>query len=93
MTEFLQEKKEFQGEKGAYHIFPQLCKGCGLCKEKCPHQVLDWADTLGLYGTPIMEPAAMERCTACRICETVCPECAILIVRKKKAGKKEKTPA
>lgn len=72
----------YEGPKGWFHVSPDLCKGCGLCKEKCPADVLDWAKELGVYGTPIMGPVRIERCIACGICETVCPDAAILIEKK-----------
>ena len=70
-----------------YFIFPDYCKGCGLCKEKCPNAVLVWSDKLGVYGTPTVKPKDEDSCIACNICEMVCPDCAILIerIRKKKA--------
>jgi len=42
--------------KALFTIFPGLCKGCGLCKEKCPEKALDWSSTLGVYGTPTISP-------------------------------------
>jgi len=71
-------------EKAIFHIFPAYCKGCGLCKEKCPNAVLKWSDKLGVYGTPTVEPIEEDGCIACKICEAVCPDCAILIERTKK---------
>ncbi|RQD73246.1 MAG: 4Fe-4S dicluster domain-containing protein [Candidatus Syntrophonatronum acetioxidans] len=78
----------FIGKKGFFNIFPQLCKGCGLCKEKCPYDILDWSDELGIYGTPIVEPVDMDKCTACRLCENSCPDCAIFIEKIKKKEEK-----
>jgi len=74
----------FKGPKGWFNISPDLCKGCGLCKEKCPTNVLDWSKELGVYGIPIMGPANLEQCIACGICEIVCPDAAILIEKKDK---------
>ena len=72
----------FDGKKGSWSIFPKLCKGCGLCREKCPKSCLDWSLNLGVYGTPTVEPN--DDCTACGICASVCPDCAIVVVKKKK---------
>ena len=74
-------------EKANFHIFPDYCKGCGLCKEKCPNDVLIWSEKLGVYGTPIVKPKDEESCIACLICEMVCPDAAIYIekIRGKKA--------
>ena len=73
----------FEGEKGTWNIFALLCKGCGLCKEKCPKKCLNWASSLGLYGTPVVEPN-IDDCIACGTCQSVCPDCAIIVVKKKK---------
>lgn len=75
-------------EKANFHIFPDYCKGCGLCKEKCPNDVLIWSEKLGVYGTPTVKPKDEESCIACLICEMVCPDAAIYIEkhRKPKAG-------
>lgn len=80
----LAEKKyAFEGSKGIWTVFASLCKGCGLCKEKCPKNCLSWASNLGVYGTPLVEPH-MDNCTACGICQTVCPDCAITVAKIKK---------
>ncbi|MCL6559684.1 MAG: 4Fe-4S binding protein [Firmicutes bacterium] len=71
-------------EKGTHMLFPQLCKGCGLCIAKCPVEALSWSDVLGVYGTPAV--VSNEKCTACGICQTVCPDCAIRVDKKKKAS-------
>ncbi|MGE5372841.1 MAG: ferredoxin family protein [Solirubrobacterales bacterium] len=72
--------------KAVFHLFPELCKGCGLCKEKCPKDVLVWSDQLGVFGTPAVAPKDTISCIACGICEITCPDAAILIekIRKKK---------
>ncbi|NMA92156.1 MAG: 4Fe-4S binding protein [Firmicutes bacterium] len=74
---------ETQGKKARLAVSPGLCKGCGLCIEKCPSQVLDWSDRLGVYGTRIVEPKHMERCTGCRLCQLFCPDNAIDVIRVK----------
>jgi 2-oxoglutarate ferredoxin oxidoreductase subunit delta len=63
--------------------FAKLCKGCGLCIEKCPKKCLSWSEELGIYGTPRVEPD-MKECTLCGICDLYCPDCAILIEKNKK---------
>lgn len=65
-------------QKGIFAIFPGLCKGCGLCIEKCPKQCLAWSKTLGLYGTPAVQPDK-DVCNSCGICSIVCPDAAIAV--------------
>lgn len=72
----------YAGEKGSFTLYPEFCKGCGLCIEKCPTGVLDWSDVLGVYGTPSVLPGAKGKvCNNCGICQTVCPDCAIRVER------------
>ncbi len=74
---------EKENDKGVWTVFPELCKGCGLCIEKCPVSVISWSEKLGFMGTPTVE-ADMEGCIVCGMCETVCPDTAIVVERKAK---------
>jgi len=76
------EGRTIETEKGSFTVFPQLCKGCGLCMKRCPADCMSWSDVLGVYGTPSVEVS--EKCTSCGTCQTVCPDCAITVVRRKK---------
>lgn len=78
-----------ENNRGTWTVFPDLCKGCGLCIEKCPTQVIYWSETLGFMGTPAVK-TRIEGCIVCGMCETVCPEPAIRVERK---AKKEIPPA
>jgi len=69
--------------KANFTLFTSICKGCGLCMEKCPVQCLEWSNELGVYGTPTVIPKDQDSCTGCGICALVCPDCAITIERKK----------
>ncbi|MBO8127830.1 MAG: ferredoxin family protein [Peptococcaceae bacterium] len=75
--------------KGIFTIFPGLCKGCGLCIEKCPKQSLHWSEVLGVYGTPTVE--TNEDCILCGICAMVCPDTAIAITQKPRDGGEKNT--
>ena len=46
------------------------CKGCDICVEFCPHNVLIMKD-----GKAFVENIAA--CTACSLCELYCPDFAI----------------
>ena len=66
-----------------WHIYMDLCKGCGLCLVKCPinkkgEDCLKWSKEVGLYATPAVEPDP-EKCIACGTCEMLCPDSAIRI--------------
>ena len=73
------EKKEEKAEpkrrlpRGHVTVFPNWCKGCGLCVEFCPAGVLEQ----GADGRVIV--AHPEKCTACRWCELHCPDFAIFV--------------
>jgi 2-oxoglutarate ferredoxin oxidoreductase subunit delta len=82
-------KLETRGKKALFTVSPDLCKGCGLCIEKCPSQVLDWSTHIGIYGTPIVEPKRMERCTGCKLCQYFCPDAAIDVIRDEKTAKEQ----
>lgn len=76
-----------ENNRGYWSIFPGLCKGCGLCIEKCPVKVMYWSEVLGFMGTPSVK-IREEGCIMCGICEAVCPEPAIRVEKKAK----ENTP-
>ncbi|HET91947.1 MAG TPA: 4Fe-4S dicluster domain-containing protein [Chloroflexi bacterium] len=71
------QEKEPQAQRrlprGQVTIFPNWCKGCGLCLEFCPVGVLEQ----GSDGRVII--AHPEKCTACRWCELHCPDFAIFV--------------
>ena len=55
-------------------IDKEWCKGCGICINFCPKQVLEF-DKNGK-----VEAARPEDCIACRLCEFRCPDLAIQII-------------
>jgi len=48
------------------------CKGCGICAEFCPAGVLAVVD-----GKAVV--TALEKCTACNLCDLRCPDFAITV--------------
>ena len=54
------------------------CKGCRLCVEFSPKDVLAMsADPLNSKGVPFAECVRPAECIGCRACTTVCPDAAI----------------
>jgi len=65
------------------HIkFPNLCKGCALCVEKCPVKALSWDETKINYIKRAMPKVDINKCISCMICENICPDSAITIIKK-----------
>ena len=49
------------------------CKGCDICVKMCPERCLV------LNSNEVVELADPEACTACRLCEWLCPDFAIAV--------------
>lgn len=57
----------------------ERCKGCGLCQEACPKNLLFLSDRLNAMG---FRPAAIRdasECVGCALCARMCPDLAIEI--------------
>jgi len=67
--------------KKEHVIFPNLCKGCGLCIEKCPFDALTWSNKTNFISQPIPK-VAIDKCTACQTCQEFCPDAAIRVNKK-----------
>lgn len=56
------------------------CKGCGLCVQACPKQILQIAK--GKINAKGHSPAEMtdeSKCIGCAFCATMCPDCIIKV--------------
>jgi len=66
-------------ERARVEIHADLCKGCGLCIEMCPEEVLARGTQLNRRGYH----AALYKgqgCSGCAICFYTCPEPSAVIV-------------
>jgi 2-oxoglutarate ferredoxin oxidoreductase subunit delta len=56
------------------------CKGCYLCINVCPHEVLgvDQETWTGSFHPVVVRQ--IERCKVCRSCELFCPDLAIEVL-------------
>ncbi|BCS86882.1 4Fe-4S dicluster domain-containing protein [Pseudodesulfovibrio sediminis] len=57
-------------------VYPDWCKGCGICVEFCPGKVL----SLSMQGKAEVEHE--ENCIRCGFCELHCPDFAIVVTDK-----------
>ena len=55
------------------------CKGCTLCVEGCPQDVLDMSKEINIKGYFFARPMKPHMCIGCRICAITCPDVAIEI--------------
>ena len=53
------------------------CKGCELCVQACPQQILGMSREINVKGYFFAEVTDPSRCLGCRICAIVCPDVAI----------------
>ena len=63
-------------------IDKEECKGCKLCIEFCPKDVLEISKTSNQKGYFPAQVANPENCTACGNCYTICPDVCIEIYKK-----------
>lgn len=61
-------------------IDPERCKGCSLCINFCPKNVLEISDKVNVRGHFPVFQARPEDCIQCSICCIMCPDVAISIV-------------
>jgi 2-oxoglutarate ferredoxin oxidoreductase subunit delta len=57
------------------------CKGCELCRESCPKDIIVMSSHINNKG---YSPAAIvnqDECTGCKSCALVCPDMAIEIFK------------
>lgn len=70
--EALMEKMHWE-TFGPIRIYKPWCKGCKICVEFCPKDVL----TMGEDDKVVVQD--VDSCTKCALCEIRCPDFAIII--------------
>lgn len=56
------------------NLLTEWCKGCGYCVKWCPKEALSIGKDLNHSGYRYVL-LDEEKCVACGICRTVCPDC------------------
>lgn len=69
--------------KGAIVVDTERCKGCSLCVNACPQDVIALAKKVNVNGYPFVEVVAQDNCIGCASCAIVCPDGCITVYRKK----------
>jgi len=69
--------------KGTIVVDIDRCKGCGLCIEACPQEVLEYAGAkVNIKGYRYVVLVS-GGCTGCTNCAIVCPDRVITVYRQK----------
>ena len=69
--------------KGAIVVDTVLCKGCGVCIEACPTNVISFAKEVNAKGFNFAVPSKPDLCIGCANCAVVCPDTCITVYRAK----------
>jgi 2-oxoglutarate ferredoxin oxidoreductase subunit delta len=69
-------RRAARNPRGEVFIYAKWCKGCRICVEFCPTQVLAFHNERHI---PVV--VAPENCTGCHFCDTHCPDLAIAVRR------------
>ncbi|MCK5732500.1 MAG: 4Fe-4S binding protein [Tenericutes bacterium] len=66
--------------KGKVIFDYEICKGCGLCVEYCPTNILyQDVDTLNKKGYNIIKVSEPDKCIGCAFCAMMCPDSVITV--------------
>ncbi len=68
--------------QGRIVIDVERCKGCELCIDACPPDVIQLVDFFNNKGyRPVVLLDPEHNCTGCALCAVVCPDGCIIVFR------------
>ncbi|HZH73482.1 MAG TPA: ferredoxin family protein [Mariniphaga sp.] len=67
--------------RGAIIVDTEACKGCEVCIEACPQDVLALNHSVNNKGYNYCYMNTPEDCTGCANCAIVCPDTVISVYR------------
>lgn len=68
--------------RGAIVVNTDRCKGCVLCVEACPKNVIALAQKkVNVHGYPYVEAVRPDDCIGCASCGIVCPDGCITVYK------------
>ncbi|MFC1987076.1 ferredoxin family protein [Chloroflexota bacterium] len=73
--------RQDQAQPDHYQIYVlnDRCKGCRICIEFCPKQVIHESTKLNRKGYHTVYADGNNHCLNCGLCELICPEFAISV--------------
>ncbi|HHT99944.1 4Fe-4S dicluster domain-containing protein [Xiashengella succiniciproducens] len=67
--------------QGAIEVDRDSCKGCSLCVEACPTNVIRLADEVNSKGYNFAYMHDPDACNGCTNCAMVCPDSCLTVYR------------
>ena len=78
--------------RGRVVIDVNRCKGCGLCTNVCPVNILALSvevfNARGYHPVGVTDP---EACIGCASCATICPDVVFTVYRRKREARVQST--
>ena len=60
-------------------IARESCKGCGLCADVCPKQILALSKEINSKGYHPITMTDQAKCIGCAFCARMCPDAVIKV--------------
>jgi len=70
---------ESRGVTKGIIIDGNVCKGCHICIDQCPKDVLEVSQSRSTKGYLMPVASRIEDCIGCMLCEIICPDLAITV--------------